>query len=82
MEKDYLTERLKFLTELFKLLWLTVLGISGGVIGMALGPFSVARYLLAGAGMVLDLTLLALVWLTHRKMQYLWRELRRLGDLR
>jgi hypothetical protein len=44
MHKDYITERLKFLTELFKLCWLSILGVGGGAISLLSGPFDRWRY--------------------------------------
>jgi hypothetical protein len=77
VQKDYITERLKFLTELFKLCWLSVLGVGGGAISLLSGPFDRWRYGWASAAAVLLLFLLALLWHTHRKMNQLWTELRK-----
>jgi hypothetical protein len=79
VEKDYITERLQFLTALFKLLWLSTLAIGGGTVGILLGPVDLVRYAWAAAGMSLTFASVLLIWLTHRKMQYLWRELRHIG---
>jgi hypothetical protein len=75
VQKDYLTERLKFLTEFFKLCWLSVLGVGGSSVSLLLGPFDFRRYAWASAGGILTLVLLALLWHNHRKMQKLWAEL-------
>jgi hypothetical protein len=77
MQRDYITERLKFLTELFKLCWLSILGIGGGTIGLLSGPFDRWRYGWASAAAALLLFLLALLWHTHRKMNLLWDELKK-----
>jgi hypothetical protein len=79
MQKDYITERLKFLTEFFKLCWLSILGAGGGSVSLLLGPFDFHRYAWAGAGLGLTLAFLALLWHTHRKMTRLWAELNALG---
>jgi hypothetical protein len=77
MHKDYITERLKFLTELFKLCWLSILGVGGGAISLLSGPFDRWRYGWASAAAALLLFLLALLWHTHRKLNLLWTELRK-----
>jgi hypothetical protein len=80
VQKDYITERLKFLTEFFKLCWLSILGVGGGSVSLLLGPFDQRRYAWASAGAGLTLVLLALLWHNHRKMQRLWVELAKIGD--
>ena len=77
MQKDYITERLKFLTELFKLCWLSVLGVGGGSVSVLIGPFEFKRYAWAGGGLILTLLLLTVLWHTHRKMYELWAELQK-----
>jgi hypothetical protein len=52
MQKDYLTERLKFLTELFKLCWLSIVGVTGASISILVGSFDLVRYAWAGAGLL------------------------------
>jgi hypothetical protein len=39
VQKDYITERLRFLVELFKLCWLSVLGVGGGTAGLLSSPY-------------------------------------------
>jgi hypothetical protein len=80
MQTDYITERLRFLTEFFKLCWLSILAVGGGAVSILLvGPWDRWRYGWAGAGVGLGLLLLGLLWHTHRKMLRLWAELQR-GD--
>jgi hypothetical protein len=79
VQRDYITERLKFLTELFKLCWLSVLGVGGGSVSLLLGPFDLKRYTWAGGGLVLTLLFLTVLWHTHRKMLQLWMELQKGG---
>jgi hypothetical protein len=81
MQKDYITERPKFLTELFKLCWLSVLGVGGASISILVGPFDLLRYAWAGGGLVPTLFLLTVLWHTHRRMHQLWAELQR-GEIR
>jgi hypothetical protein len=80
MQKDYITERLKFLTEFFRLCWLPALGAGRGSISLLVGSFDFRRYAWAGAGLGLTLVFLALLWHTHRKMMQLWKELRTIGE--
>jgi hypothetical protein len=80
MTKDFITERLKFLTEFFKLAWLSILGVGGGSVSLLLGPFDLRRYAWAGAGLILTLGLLVLLWHNHRKMKKLWADLEKIGE--
>jgi len=61
VQKDYITERLKFLTEFFKLCWLSVFAAGGGSVGLLLGPLDAVRYVLTSAGGILTLALLTLL---------------------
>lgn len=75
MEKDYITERLKFLVEFFKLCWLSVFLVGGGTVSLLLGEFTPKRMVWIGAGALLTLVLLILLWHNHQKMLQLWEEL-------
>ncbi len=50
MPKEAITERLKFLTELLRLVWISLLAIGGGTVGLFLGPYDFWRYFFAGVG--------------------------------
>jgi len=52
-EERYLTERVKYYTEAFRLLWISVLAIGGGSIGLLLGERTSVRVILALAGLFL-----------------------------
>ena len=80
VQKDYITERLKFLIEFFKLCWLAIFAVGGASVSLVLGPFDVQRWAWAGAGITLTFILLLLVWHTHRKMLRLWVELQKGED--
>lgn len=80
MQKDYITERLKFLVESFKLCWLSIFAVGGGTVSVFVLQGNPYRYPLVSAGGIVMLALLALLWHNHRKMQGLWEELRK-GDL-
>jgi len=81
VEKDYITERLKFLIEFFKLCWLSIFAVGGGMVSMFVVQGNPYRYPLVSAGGIVMLALLALLWHNHRKMQRLWAELRKGGAL-
>ena len=64
MQKEYYTERLKFLIEVFKLAWLSILAVGGGSAGLLIGPYDPARYLGAVAGVVAMLAFVVVLWQT------------------
>ena len=75
MQKEYYTERLKFLTELFKLAWLSILGTGGGAVSLLLGPYDPVRYAWAAAGIVAIVAFVIVLWQTYRSMKRLWTQL-------
>ncbi len=81
MQKDYITERLKFLIELFKLCWFAIFAVGGASVSLVIGQFDFQRWAWAGAGAMLVLVLLVLVWHIHSKMLRLWSELQKGGIL-
>jgi hypothetical protein len=70
--KEYYTERLKFLTEVFKLAWLSILGVGGGSVGLLLGLYDPVRYAWAGAGIILVLVFMVILWQTYKNMRSIW----------
>jgi hypothetical protein len=62
VQKEYYTERLKFLIEVFKLVWLSILGVGGGSVGLLLGPYDLVRYGWAEAGIILVLVFMKRIW--------------------
>lgn len=50
---DEVKERIKLYTEVFRLLWVTVLTVGGGSMGLLLGEITLRRWLfgLAGTGL-------------------------------
>ncbi|MGH7966290.1 MAG: hypothetical protein ACRERD_31445 [Candidatus Binatia bacterium] len=81
MQKDYVTERLNFLTEFFKLCWLSIFAVGGASVSILLvGPWDRWRYAWASAGFGVGLLLLVVLWHTHRQMLRLWAELQK-GDI-
>ena len=51
-EKTYLTETVKYHTEVFRLVWISILAIGGGSLGLLLGEPTGTRVILAVAGLV------------------------------
>lgn len=49
-EERCLTETVKYYTEVFRLVWVSVLAIAGGSIGLLLGERAVLRVILGLAG--------------------------------
>lgn len=49
-EERYLTEIVKYYTEVFRLVWVSVLAIGGGSIGLLLGERAALRVILGLAG--------------------------------
>jgi hypothetical protein len=49
-EKERVTETIKFLTEMLRLVWLTLLAIGGGTVGLLLGELDTRRAIFAGVG--------------------------------
>ena len=80
MQKDYITERLKFLIEFFKLCWLSVFAVGGGTVSVFVMQGNPYRSPLVSAGVIVMLALAALLWHNHRKMLQLWQELRTGGS--
>ena len=52
-EERYLTERIKYYTEVFRLVWVFALAIGGGSIGLLLGEPTVLRVVVGLVGLLL-----------------------------
>jgi hypothetical protein len=50
---DQVKEKIKLYTETFRLLWITVLTVGGGSVGLLLGETTLKRWLFALAGAAL-----------------------------
>lgn len=48
--KEYLTEQIKYLTDVLRLLWVTLLAIGGGTLSLLLGELSMLKALFALGG--------------------------------
>ena len=49
-EEKYLTEKVKYCTEVFRLVWISMLAIGGGSMGLLLGELTSVRVILAIVG--------------------------------
>jgi hypothetical protein len=59
--KKHLIETLKYYTEVFRLVWVSVLAVGGGSIGLLLGELDRIRVILALAGLMLLVPFLELL---------------------
>ena len=60
--REAIKERVRFYTELIKILWLLVLGVGGGTVGLFLKGFSsVKSFILFSAGVFIVLLSLLLI---------------------
>jgi hypothetical protein len=74
--KEYLTERLKFLTEVYKLAWLSILATTGGSVSLLVGQPGPWKNGLVVLGVVVNVALAGVLWYTHQQMQRLWTDLK------
>ena len=75
MTKEAITERLKFLTELLRLVWISLLAIGGGTVGLFLGPYDFWRYFFAGVGVAASIGVGVMVVQLYRKIERLLTQL-------
>jgi hypothetical protein len=75
MPKEAITERLKFLTEILRLAWISLLAIGGGTIGLLFGPYDLVRVLFAALGIAASIGLGVVIERLTRKMQQLLTQL-------
>ena len=50
--KEHLTEQIKYLTDLLRLFWISLLAIGGGTASLLLGELSTLRVIFAAGGIV------------------------------
>ncbi len=68
-KKERLTEDLKYLTEVLRLTWLTLLAVGGGTVGLALGEIDMRRGIAVGAGVVLTAIGIGILGYLHRRIR-------------
>ncbi len=66
---DKAAERIRYKTEVLKLLVLLTVAIGGGSLGVVLGTFTPLRAGLATVGIVITLVLLVVTWRHHRQIE-------------
>ena len=62
MTEKSLEERIKFLTELLKLLWFTVIALGGGIVGLLLKLDNFLKVLFVLVGILLEVSLLIAIF--------------------
>lgn len=72
-DKERLTEQIKFMIEMLRLIWLSLLAVTSGTVGLLLGELDARRSSFAAVGVVI--VALFLVYIGH-----LIRRLRALID--
>jgi len=75
-DKEHYTEQIKYLTELLRLTWLTVVATIGGSVSILLGGVTTIRFILAGTGFLVTLGLLVIGWRLNHQIRALIVHLR------
>ena len=75
----HLTEKVKYYTEIFRLVWVSILAIGGGSIGLLLGERTSLRVILAIVGLFLVALLLEIL---RRLNTQIGRLLKRLTEVK
>jgi hypothetical protein len=75
-EKDYLTERIKYFSDLLKLSCVFLIAIGSGTISLFLGELSLVRMLLAIAGTSLIIAFVGACWRLDIRIKALLERLR------
>lgn len=71
-EKEQLTERIKFMTEMLRLAWLSLLAVGSGTVGLLLGDLEVRRLSFAVVGIAATALLVwSIVHLVRRIVSFL-----------
>jgi len=63
---DQLKERIKYYTEWIRLLWITLIGLSGGISGLMLGLDSPIRVMLLVVAIALGIGAAVMILVIHR----------------
>lgn len=79
-QERYLTEMVKYYTEVFRLVWVSILAIAGGSIGLLLGERTNVRVTLAIAGLILVGSLLEILRRLNRQISGLLKKLAEVKD--
>ncbi len=73
--KERLSEDIKYLIELLRLIWLSLIALGSGTIGLLLGDLTTGRMLFAGAGIMLSVVLIGAITHLHRQIKRLIAQL-------
>ena len=74
-EERYLTETIKYYTEVFRLVWVSALAVGGGAIGLILGEQTSVRVVLAITALLLVVLLLEILRRLNRHIEALLKKL-------
>lgn len=66
MTDDQIKERIKYYTEWIRLLWITLIGLSGGISGLVLTLDSLVRMILLAVAVTLIGGAVVMILLLHR----------------
>ncbi len=75
MTDDQIKERVKYYTEWIRLLWITLIGLAGGISGLALTLDSLVRAALLAFALTLGIGAVVMVFLLHRAILRLIKQL-------
>lgn len=76
----YHTEALKYYTEVFRLVWISILAIAGGTIGLLLGELSGLRVIAAIGGLLIVVSFLEVLRRLNRQIAGLLNKLKESKD--
>lgn len=76
----YLTETIKYYTEVFRLVWVSILAIGGGSVGLLLGEPTVVRTVLGLAGIFSVVILLELLRRLNKQIVALLKRIEEAKD--
>ncbi len=75
-EKDSLTEESKWLIELLRLLWVTLLAIGGGTMGLILGERGLLRNIFTALGAIAIVALVVGIYQIRKRAKVIIKTLR------
>jgi hypothetical protein len=78
MQKEYRTERVKYLTEIFRLVWISVLAVGSEMVGLWLGPHDFWRSIFTVGGVITTVVLVGIGLRLDRAMKQVLTQLREL----
>ncbi len=74
-EERYLSEKVKYYTEVFRLVWVSILAIGGGSIGLLVGERTNDRVMVGLVGLFLVMFLLEMLRRLNRQIRALLNRL-------